>query len=127
MSLLIKNAVLNNIQKDVLIYNGRISKIEQSINTPAEKILDAAGKFIVPSLKNGHTHSAMTLLWGYADDMKLQPWLEEKIWPAESKLTQEAVYWGTRAAALEMIKSGTTFCNDMYFNFPMRQKAVWIQ
>ena len=55
--------------------------------------------------------------------MKLQPWLEEKIWPAEAKLTPDAIYWGSRAAALEMIKSGTTFCNDMYFNFEMSQKA----
>lgn len=123
MSLLIKNAVLNNIKRDVFISKGFISKIEQNIDDPADKTIDAEGKILIPSLKNGHTHSGMTLLRGYADDMKLRPWLEKKIWPAEAKLTPEAIYWGTRLAALEMIKSGTTFCNDMYFNFEMSQKA----
>ena len=123
MSLLIKNAVLNNIKRDVFISEGFISKIELNIDGPAEKIIDAEGKILIPSIKNGHTHSAMTLLRGYADDMKLQPWLEEKIWPAEANLTPDDIYWGTRLAALEMIKSGTTFCNDMYFNFEMSQKA----
>jgi len=123
MSLLIKNAVLNNLKRDVLIIDGYISKIEQNIDKPAEKIIDAKGKILIPSLKNGHTHSGMTILRGYADDMKLQPWLENKIWPAEAKLTPEAIYWGTRLASVEMIKSGTTFCNDMYFNFERSQKA----
>lgn len=123
MDLLIKNVVLKGLKRDVLISNNRFSRIEQNIDDPSAKIIDANGQFLVPSLKNGHTHSGMTLLRGYADDMKLQPWLENKIWPAEAKLTPEAIYWGTRAAALEMIKSGTTFCNDMYFNFGMSQKA----
>ncbi|MEA1911820.1 MAG: amidohydrolase [Spirochaetota bacterium] len=123
MSLLLKNAVLNNFKSDVLISNGLISKIDQNIDDLSDKTIDAKGKILIPSLKNGHTHSAMTLLRGYADDMKLKPWLENKIWPAEAKLTPEAIYWGTRLASLEMIKSGTTFCNDMYFNFEMSQRA----
>ena len=123
MSLLIKNAVLHNLKRDVLIIDGYISKIEEDIDDHTDYTLDASGKFLIPSFKNGHAHSGMTILRGYADDMKLQPWLEEKIWPAEAKLTPEAIYWGTRLAALEMIKSGTTFCNDMYFNFESSQKA----
>jgi 5-methylthioadenosine/S-adenosylhomocysteine deaminase len=123
MSLLIKNTVLNNLKRDVLVLDGKINKIEQNIDDPAEISIDATGKILIPSLKNGHSHSSMTILRGYADDMKLQPWLEEKIWPAESKLTHEAIYWGTRMASLEMIKSGTTFCNDMYFNFEVSLKA----
>ena len=123
MSLLIKNAVLNNLKRDVLIIDGYISKIEQNIDKPAEKIIDAKGKILIPSLKNGHTHAAMAPLRGFGDDMKLQPWLEDKIWPAEANITPEDAYWGSRFAALEMIKSGTTFCNDMYFHFGMTQKA----
>ncbi|MDA3939349.1 MAG: amidohydrolase [Spirochaetia bacterium] len=123
MSLLLKNAVLNNINTDVLISEGIISQIKQNIDESADKIINADNKILIPSFKNGHTHSGMTILRGYADDMKLGPWLEEKIWPAEAKFTPKAVYWGTRLAALEMIKSGTTFCNDMYFNFEMSQKA----
>ncbi|MCK5672314.1 MAG: amidohydrolase family protein, partial [Spirochaetales bacterium] len=123
MSLLIKNAVMNGKKQDVLISNGQFINIEDKIANSTDKIIDAVGKVLVPSLKNGHAHSAMTLLRGYADDMKLLPWLENKIWPAEAKLTPDAIYWGTRLASLEMIKSGTTFCNDMYFNFEMSQKA----
>ena len=123
MSLLIKNAILNGKKQDVLISNGQFINIEDKIANSTDKIIDAVGKVLVPSLKNGHAHSAMTLLRGYADDMKLLPWLENKIWPAEAKLTPDAIYWGTRLASLEMIKSGTTFCNDMYFNFEMSQKA----
>jgi 5-methylthioadenosine/S-adenosylhomocysteine deaminase len=126
MSLLIKNAILKGLTKDVLISNGKIIKIEGNIDssgTDIEKTIDAGGKFLVPSLKNGHTHAAMSPLRGYGDDMKLQPWLEEKIWPAEAKLKPEDIYWGTRFAALEMIKTGTTFCNDMYYSQGISQKA----
>ena len=123
MSLLIKNAVLNDLKRDVLISDGLITKIGQNINDYAERIIDANGKYLVPSLKNGHTHAAMAPLRGYADDMKLHPWLEDKVWPAEAKLLPEDIYWGTRFAALEMIRSGTTFCNDMYYSQGMSQKA----
>lgn len=123
MNLLIKNAVINDLKRDVLISDGRFTRIEQSIDDTSEKIIDAEGKFLVPSLKNGHTHAAMSPLRGYGDDMKLQPWLEDKIWPAEAKLTPVDIYWGTRFAALEMIKSGTTFCNDMYYSQGICQKA----
>ena len=123
MNLLIKNAVINDLKRDVLISDGRFTRIEQNIDDTSEKIIDAEGKFLVPSLKNGRTHAAMSPLRGYGDDMKLGPWLEEKIWPAEAKLTPVDIYWGTRFAALEMIRSGTTFCNDMYYSQGMSQKA----
>jgi len=123
MNLVIKNAVINDLKRDVLISDGRFSRIEQNIDDQTDRIIDAAGKFLVPSLKNGHTHAAMSPLRGYGDDMKLGPWLEEKIWPAEAKLTPVDIYWGTRFAALEMIKTGTTFCNDMYYSLGMSQKA----
>ena len=122
-TLLIKNAVINDLKRDVLISDGRFTRIEQNIDDTSDKIIDAEGKFLVPSLKNGHTHAAMSPLRGYGDDMKLGPWLEEKIWPAEAKLTPVDIYWGTRFAALEMIRSGTTFCNDMYYSQGMSQKA----
>jgi 5-methylthioadenosine/S-adenosylhomocysteine deaminase len=66
----------------------------------------------------------MTLLRGYADDMELMDWLQDKIWPLEAKLTEEDVYHGTRLACLEMIKSGTTSFVDMYWHFPGSIKAV---
>src|SRR5690606_18520935 len=81
----------------------------------ADIILDGSGFLAMPGLVNTHTHAAMTLLRGYADDMHLQQWLSEKIWPLEAHLTGEHVYWGTKLACLEMIRSGTVAFNDMYF------------
>jgi 5-methylthioadenosine/S-adenosylhomocysteine deaminase len=123
MSLLIKNAVLKNLKRDLFISEGKITLIDQKIDIEADRIIDAKGKFLIPSFKNGHTHAAMSPLRGFGEDMKLQPWLEEKIWPAEAKLNPKDIYWGTRFAALEMIKTGTTFSNDMYHSFGVSQQA----
>ncbi|MCB2186508.1 MAG: amidohydrolase [Deltaproteobacteria bacterium] len=81
---------------------------------PAARRLDAAGGLILPGLINCHTHASMTLLRGLADDLPLDIWLTQHIFPVESRLTAEAVYWGALLAAVEMIRSGcTSFC-DMY-------------
>ncbi len=66
----------------------------------------------------------MTLLRGYADDMHLQDWLEKKIWVAEAQMTEEDIYCGARLACLEMIKTGTTFFNDMYWFWKGTARAV---
>ena len=63
---------------------------------------------LVPGLVNAHTHAAMTLFRGYADDLPLMEWLNEHIWPVEKRLDAEDVYWGTRLACVEMIRTGTT-------------------
>ena len=81
----------------------------------AEYRIDGTGCIALPGLVNCHTHAAMSLLRGYADDMPLQAWLGEKIWPLEARLTGSDVYWGTRLACLEMIRTGTTAFQDMYF------------
>ncbi len=80
----------------------------------AEQIIDASGALVLPGLVNAHTHLAMTLFRGYADDMPLRRWLEEKIWPAEMKLTEEDVYWGSLLGVCEMLRAGVTCFNDMY-------------
>jgi 5-methylthioadenosine/S-adenosylhomocysteine deaminase len=73
---------------------------------------------LIPGLINAHTHSAMTLLRGIADDLPLQAWLEQAIWPREARfVTPEFVHDGTLIAAAEMLRGGITCCNDMYF-FP---------
>ena len=82
----------------------------------ATEIINAKGAVIMPGLINAHTHAAMSLFRGYADDLPLRDWLEKKIWPLETKLTKKDVYWGTKLAILEMIKSGTTCFNDMYWS-----------
>jgi 5-methylthioadenosine/S-adenosylhomocysteine deaminase len=80
----------------------------------ASKVLDAQGCVVMPGLINGHTHAAMTLFRGLADDLPLMEWLQNHIFPAEQKLTEEWVYWGTLLACAEMILSGTTTFCDMY-------------
>ena len=79
------------------------------------ELIDGSGKLAIPGLVNAHTHLAMTLFRGYADDMELLPWLSEKIWPLEAKLTAEDVRWGVKLGCLEMIRSGITCYNDMYY------------
>jgi 5-methylthioadenosine/S-adenosylhomocysteine deaminase len=91
---------------------------------PGEKALDAAGAILLPPLVNGHTHAAMTLFRGSGGDLPLMPWLEERIWPVEAKLEAEDVYWGTRLACLEMIRSGTTRFWDMYWHPEATARAV---
>lgn len=76
--------------------------------------IDAGGAVLLPGLVNAHTHLAMTLLRGFADDMPLQEWLTQKIWPTEAGLVEEDVYWGTLLGILEMLRAGVTCYNDMY-------------
>jgi len=84
----------------------------------AEQELTLDNHLLIPGLINAHCHSPMTLFRGYADDMPLQPWLEEKIWPAESKWVSEGfVRDGAALAIAEMLRGGTTAFTDMYF-FP---------
>jgi 5-methylthioadenosine/S-adenosylhomocysteine deaminase len=86
--------------------------------------LDAGGAFLTPPLVNGHTHAAMTLFRGSGGDLPLMPWLEERIWPVEARLEPEDVYWGTRLACLEMIRSGATRFWDMYWHPEATARAV---
>jgi len=90
----------------------------------ADIIIDGTDRIAVPGMVNTHTHAAMTLLRGYADDMPLQEWLSEKIWPLEAHLTGDDVYYGTKLACLEMIRSGTVAFNDMYFFMERAADAV---
>lgn len=81
----------------------------------ADVEIDADNMVAMPGFINCHTHAAMTLLRGYADDLMLMEWLNDKIWPLEAKLQAEDIYYGSLLACLEMIKSGTTTFADMYF------------
>jgi len=129
MSILIKNVLVDGKEKNIYIEGNAIAAIndassgEETVGE-AEFVIDGKRKAAIPSLFNGHTHAAMTLLRGYADDMPLHEWLSTKIWPLEARLTEDDVYWGTKLACLEMIKSGTTFFNDMYWYFEGSARAV---
>ena len=124
MSILIKEVLLDGRIKDVYIQENRIQQIGEHLEVRAEQVIDGKNKALIPGFVNAHTHAAMTLFRGFGDDMPLKAWLEEKIWPSEAKLTSEDVYWGTKLACLEMIKSGTTTFFDMYHKFSASAKAI---
>ncbi|MBR6337907.1 MAG: amidohydrolase [Ruminococcus sp.] len=88
-----------------------------------EREVDAKGNLIMPSFKNAHTHSAMTFLRSYADDLPLQDWLFNKVFPLEAKLTGEDVYYFAKLANLEYLTSGITASFDMYFELDDYVKA----
>jgi 5-methylthioadenosine/S-adenosylhomocysteine deaminase len=123
--ILIKNGTIITMgPKNSLIVNGiigingdSISYIGQKENATlnnAKRVIDAQGGIIMPGLVNGHTHAAMTLFRGLADDLPLMEWLNNYIFPAESKIDSGFVYTGTLLACAEMILSGTTTFCDMY-------------
>ncbi|RLI91146.1 MAG: amidohydrolase [Candidatus Altiarchaeales archaeon] len=122
MSILIKDVLLNGKETSIYIEGNRISEIGAKVE--ADFVIDGTDKAIFPGLVNTHTHSAMTLLRSYADDLRLQEWLEGNIWPLEAKLTEDDVYWGSKLACLEMIKTGTTCFNDMYWFMKGTARAV---
>lgn len=132
MSILIKNAKIITLDKDervldqadILIEKNLIEKIStEPIKDKVDKIIDAKGKLILPGLINAHTHSAMTLLRGYADNQNLDKWLKA-IEPIEVKMQPEDVYWGTMLAISEMIRNGITCFLDMYSHFESISQAM---
>ena len=114
-TLLIKNVLLKDRKTDILVADGRFKSLCAPEGTRADETLDAEGTAILPPFYNTHTHAAMSLLRGYADDMPLQKWLQDYIWPYENKMTAQDIREGSRLAVREMIKTGTVFFSDMYF------------
>ncbi|MDD4171231.1 MAG: amidohydrolase family protein, partial [Syntrophomonas sp.] len=115
------------IEKGYIVVEGnRIKAVGQGVAPidDYDQKVDGTNQIALPGFINAHTHAAMTLLRGYADDMPLMEWLEKKIWPLEAKLTADDVYWGTMLAMAEMIKSGTTCFADMYFFMDEVARAV---
>lgn len=122
-SILIKDVFFDGKITNIYIEDDKIVEIGGP-KVEAEAVIDGRDKAAIPSFFNAHTHAAMTLFRGYGDDLPLQEWLETKIWPTEAKLTEEDVYVGAKLACLEMIKSGTTFFNDMYWHLRGSLRAV---
>ena len=122
---------LRNIQRDgvpvnLFIQGDRIHRIlpfPEEGGIVADEVVDCTGKAVIPGFVNMHTHAAMVLLRGITEDVPLDRWLD-RIWAMEAKMDEEFVYWGTRVACLEMIKSGTTTFNDQYWFAPFARKAA---
>ncbi len=134
MSVLIKNGYLItadsndtciegcvHVEKEVITYAGNQ---QDAPEFNADRIIDAKGGIIAPGFIDTHTHIPMNLFRGFADDLPLMKWLTEKIWPAEAKLTADAIYWGSMLGIAELISSGVTCFSDMYGDTDIIAKAA---
>ncbi|MDH5785764.1 MAG: TRZ/ATZ family hydrolase [Chromatiales bacterium] len=106
----------------IALLDGQIIDIlpssECAVKYQAEHVVERPGHALIPGLINTHTHAAMSLMRGLADDLPLMSWLNDHIWPAEGKwVSPDFVRDGTRLAMAEMLRGGTTCFNEMYF-FP---------
>lgn len=108
-----KIEILEN--RDILIKKDLIYDIGIGLCDKEAEKYNMKGKIIIPGFINCHTHVAMSVFRETLEGLDLQDWLNQKIWPAESKMTKDDIYNGALLSFLEMIKSGTTTCNDMYF------------
>ena len=107
------------------VEDGRIAAVGADVSAePGDAVLAGRGRGLLPGRVYGDTHAAMTLFRGFAGDLALMDWLEHHIWPAEAKLDADDVYWGTRLACLEMIRTGTTRFWDMYWQPGAVARAV---
>ena len=115
MPLLLKNVSHQNKITDILIDNGRFSKISPQQQPLDAEIIDCRNKAILPAFYNLHSHAGMSIFRGLSDDKELFSWLNQDIWPREAKLTSDMIHLATKFSILEMIKTGTVFFLDMYF------------
>lgn len=131
-TILLKNIMLDGKAVDIRMTGNRIS----SIVPPADRcksglpeaasgveVVDCTGKTAFPGFVNMHTHAAMALMRGIGEDVDFREWIA-RIWEVEAGLDEEYVYWGTKAACLEMLKTGTTTFNDQYWFSPTGHKAA---
>lgn len=130
-TILIKNALILSpntnfeTKQSILIKDNLIAEISPEIDeSNPDKIIDATGKILLPGLINTHTHLSMTLFRGLADDLSLDSWLNDHIWPMEANLNGDYCHIGALLGAIELIKSGTTTFSDMYFYMEDVARAV---
>lgn len=129
--IILGNIVNGGIASDILIENGKISRISAADtqsdayarHDDSTEVVDCTGKVAVPGFVNMHTHAGMSMMRGVGEDIAFHEWLD-RIWKIEADITPEYVYHATRMACLEMIKTGTTTFNDHYWYSPMAQKAA---
>jgi Cytosine deaminase and related metal-dependent hydrolases len=124
--ILLQNIQLDGAPVNIFIEGRRIRRIlpfPETEGLRADETVDCTGKAVIPGFINMHTHAAMVLLRGITEDVPLDRWLT-KIWAMEAKMDEEFIYWGTKVACLEMIRSGTTTFNDMYWFAPYARQAA---
>lgn len=113
-------------QGEIQIEDEKIAYVgeEQETLTKWDREIDGQGNLVLPGFKNAHTHSAMTFLRSYADDLPLLDWLNTQVFPMEAKLTDDDIYHLTRLAIMEYVTSGMTACFDMYFSLDQFVQAM---
>ena len=109
---------------DIVIADETIKELTNEYKGEYDKLIDATNKVVMPGLINCHTHLGMSVFRATNDSLTLEKWLQEKIWPIEDKLTDDDIYYTTMLSCIEMIKSGTTTSNDMYYNCNGSLKAI---
>ncbi len=111
---------------DILMENGLIAALGKGLvyDTAVTEVVDGKHLLALPGFVNTHTHIAMTVLRGYGGDQDLATWLNEFIWPAEARLSDDDVYWGSALALLEMTAAGVTTIADMYDHMEAVAKIV---
>ena len=129
MKILIKNTKIltptDFIEGSILIKEDIIGEIGDNIDeNDVDKVIDGKNKITLPGLINTHTHLSMSLFRGLADDLELDTWLNDHIWPMEANLNEKYCYIGALLGACELIKSGTTTFSDMYFYMEDVARAV---
>jgi len=116
------------VNSSLIVQDGEIKSIleeagQEEIRS-ADKVVKGEGRLLIPGFVNTHAHLGMTIFRGYADDIALNEWLQDWIWPAEEELTPDEVYWASSLAILESIRSGVTTVSDMYFNMDRTAEAI---
>ena len=122
----LKDITLDGAQKDILVRDGLVSRIadpgEMTAPVGAE-LMDCQDKVAMPGFINMHVHTPMTMMKGVGEDIVFHEWIS-RIWDIEAGIDSEYIYWASKAAAIEMIKSGTTTFNDQYWSFQATLKAA---
>lgn len=109
---------------DIVITDNLITEMVDNYQGQADMIIDAGGKIVIPGLINCHTHLGMSVFRATNDNLNLNDWLTKKIWPLEAQMTDQDIYYTTLLSCVEMIKTGTTTNNDMYFGWQESIKAI---
>lgn len=109
---------------DIVIENNLIKELTKEYNGYSDEVIDATNKIALPGLINCHTHLGMSIFRATNDSLNLTDWLTKKIWPIENNMTDEDIYNTTLLSCIEMIKTGTTMSNDMYFGCQGSLKAI---
>lgn len=129
MKTLLKNAnIITHTGKiqlncDILIAGDKISAIGKSFSCEDAEIINCTDKFVCPTFVNMHAHSPMNIFKGIAEDVHIDKWFNEELWPYESKMQDEDIYWGAKLAACEMLQNGISAFADHYFKGELIAKA----